>query len=142
MKTVAVNMLMGAVFGFLLSRAGVADFNHVNGMFLLKDFHMYGVIGVAALVGFLGLKLVRGRRTLVGPACEVKRRERKPGNFIGGLLFGVGWAVTGACPGTSFVQLGGGHLSAAFTIVGILAGILSFRSLNDRFWHWPPDGCG
>lgn len=142
MKTVVVNLAMGLLFGFFLSRAGVADFAHINGMFSFTDFHMFGVLGVAVMVGFVGLRAFKGTRTLVGPAMALNPRKLKPGNFTGGLLFGAGWAITGACPGTSLVQIGAGHWGAVLTLVGIVAGILTFRPLNERYWKWPNDSCG
>jgi uncharacterized membrane protein YedE/YeeE len=142
MKTVIVNLLMGALFGWLLSRAGVADFAHIHGMFAFTDFHMFLVLGTSVAVSLVGLRVLKGTRTLVGPAMALNQRLRKPGNYTGGLLFGVGWALTGACPGTSLVQLGTLHWGALLTIVGIAAGVLSFKSLNERYWKWPSDGCG
>lgn len=142
MKTLIVNVLMGVLLGFILSRAGVAEFDHVTGMFALRDFHMFGVIGLAVPVSAFGLFLLRGKKSLNGLALPPKRKNRHPGNFPGGFLFGVGWALTGACPGTSFVQLGSGHWGAAVTIVGAVIGMFAYRRLHQRYFSWPLDTCG
>ena len=142
MKTLSVNLLMGMLLGFILNRAGVAEFSHVTGMFSLQDFHMFGVLGVAVPVSALGLYLLRGKKSFNGITLPPKRKERHPGNLPGGLLFGIGWAVTGACPGTSIVQLTSGHWGAAVTIVGIVAGMFAYRALHKRYFSWPLDSCG
>lgn len=142
MKTLVVNVLMGMLLGFILNRAGVAEFDHVTGMFALTDFHMFGVIGLAVPVGALGLFLLRGKKSVNGQTLPPPRKARHPGNFPGGLLFGIGWALTGACPGTSFVQLGSGHWGAAVTITGAIVGMFAYRALHKRYFSWPLDSCG
>jgi hypothetical protein len=94
----SVFMLFGALFGFVLSRGRVTDYNAIAGMFRLTDLHLFGVIGAAIGVSALGLWLVRrgGNRTLGGHAVEVRRKPWQPGAIWGGLVFGAGWALSGA----------------------------------------------
>lgn len=114
----------GALFGFLLSQARATDFAAIHGMFRLTDLHLFGVIGVAVATAAAGLALLRrGPKTaLNGEAISVKPKPVHKGLFAGGLVFGVGWALSGACPGTALAQLGEGKLYALATVAGILVG--------------------
>jgi uncharacterized protein len=124
--------LFGALFGFVLSRGRVSDYDTIAGMFRLTDLHLFGVIGVAIGTAAVGLWLVRrgGNRTITGDAVEVRRKAWQPGVFSGGLVLGAGWALTGACPGTSLVQVGEGKLLALFTVAGIVVGTYAFGRLR------------
>jgi hypothetical protein len=124
--------VFGVVFGFVLSRGRVSDYDTIAGMFRLTDLHLFGVIGAAIVTAALGLWLIRqrGSRTITGTPVEVRRKPWRPGMFAGGLVLGAGWALTGACPGTSLVQIGEGKLIALFTVVGILAGTYLFGCLR------------
>ena len=118
------SLLFGTVFGFILSRARATDYDAIAGMFRLQDLHLMGVIGVAIGVNALGLWLLRrsGARALTGEAIEMKPKPMKKGMFAAGLIFGVGWALSGACPGTALAQIGEGKMYGIFTVAGILAG--------------------
>lgn len=118
------SLLFGTLFGFILSRARATDYDAIAGMFRLQDLHLMGVIGVAIGVNALGLWLVRrsGTKALTGEAIEMKPKPMKKGMFAAGLIFGVGWALSGACPGTALAQIGEGKVYALFTVAGILAG--------------------
>jgi len=124
--------LFGALFGFVLSRGRVSDYDTIAGMFRLTDLHLFGVIGAAIGTAALGLWLIRrgGNRTITGDPVEVRRKPWQRGVFSGGLLLGAGWALTGACPGTSLVQVGEGKLLAIFTVAGIVLGTYAFGRLR------------
>jgi uncharacterized membrane protein YedE/YeeE len=116
--------LFGVLFGFVLSRARVTDYDVIAGMFRLAEFHLYGVIGSAIATAALGFWLLRrgGNRTIGGAALELRRKPWQRGAVWGGLVLGAGWALSGACPGTSLVQIGEGKIVALFTVAGILLG--------------------
>lgn len=122
----------GALFGFVLSRGRVSDYDTIAGMFQLSDLHLFGVIGAAIATAGLGLWLIRraGNRTITGAPVELRRRPWQPGAFLGGLVLGAGWALSGACPGTSLVQVGEGKLLAVFTVGGIFLGTYLFGLLR------------
>ena len=124
--------LFGMLFGFVLSRGRVTDYDTIAGMFRLTDLHLFGVIGGAIGTAAIGLWLIRrgGNRTLTGDAVEVRRKPLQPGVFSGGLVLGAGWALSGACPGTSLVQVGEGKLLAIFTVAGIVLGTYAFARLR------------
>jgi uncharacterized membrane protein YedE/YeeE len=124
---------LGTDFGYVLSRSGAADYDMVQGMFLLERFQLYGTIATAVAVTAPGLvALKRHGRTASGEPLLVKPKPRHGGNVPGGVLFGVGWAMTGMCPGPIFVNLGEGKLYALAALAGALAGAALFGALYDR----------
>lgn len=120
--------LFGILFGFVLSRASVTDYDVIAAMFRLADFHLFGVIGSAIATAALGLWLLRraGNTTISGAPIELRRKPWQRGAIWGGLLLGAGWALSGACPGTSLVQIGEGKMVALFTVAGILIGTYAY----------------
>jgi uncharacterized membrane protein YedE/YeeE len=119
-----VFLVSGAVFGFFLSAARATDYAAIHGMFKLTDLHLFGVIGVAVATAALGLWLVRraGARSLGGAPISLAHKPLHRAVFVGGIVFGLGWALSGACPGTALAQLGEGKLYALATVLGIVAG--------------------
>lgn len=117
-------LLFGAVFGFILVRVGATRPEAISGMFLLQDLHLAGVIGVAVAVTAIGFQALRrtGARSRTGEALIIQPKPMVPGLVAGAALFGVGWAISGTCPGTSVAQIGEGQLAGAVTFAGILAG--------------------
>jgi len=127
-------LVFGICFGFILSRGRVTDYDTIAGMFRFTDFHLYGVIGSAIATAAVGLWLVRraGNHTLTGVQVEVHPKPWKSGVVAGGLMLGAGWGLTGACPGTSLVQIGEGKVVALFTVAGILAGTYVYGWIQSR----------
>jgi len=122
----AFYVAFGVVFGWILSRSGAADYNYVQGMFLFTEFQLYGIIGTAIVVTAPGLILLKHR----GIVPSTKPRHR--GNIVGGVLFGIGWSITGMCPGPILVNLGEGKLYAIAALAGMLVGAGTFGSLYPR----------
>jgi uncharacterized membrane protein YedE/YeeE len=120
--------LFGILFGFVLSRARATDYDTIAGMFRLTDLHLMLVIGGAIATAALGLWVLRrrGNLTASGQPVEMRRKPWHRGAIWGGLVFGAGWALSGACPGTSLVQVGEGKLVALFTVAGILVGTYAY----------------
>lgn len=121
--------LFGVLFGFLLSRAGATDHTLMMRMFLFEDPHMAGVMAVAIGLAALGLWGIRrrGMTTLEGKPPPMQAKPVAPRWVIGSLLFGVGWGLTGTCPGTALAQLGEGQWMGAFTVLGMLLGSAWFQ---------------
>jgi len=125
-------LLIGAAFGFILSRSGAADYNYIQGMFLFEEFQLYGIIATAVALTAPGLWLVRRYgRTWRGPV-KLDPRAFNPGNVAGGLLFGVGWSIAGMCPGPIFVNIGEGKIYALAALAGALVGAGAFGTLYTR----------
>jgi len=126
-------LLFGTAFGWVLSRSGAADYDYVQGMFLLESFQLYGIIGGAVAVTAPGLWLLkRTGRTATGTPLRVTPKPRHPGNVLGGALFGIGWSLTGMCPGPILVNLGEGKVYALGALAGVLVGAGVFGVLYER----------
>ena len=116
-------VLLGTVFGFILSRSGAADYNYIQGMFLFEQFQLYGIIGTAVALTAPGLWLLkRHGRTAAGRPLEIELKPLHRGNIVGGLVFGVGWSMAGMCPGPILVNIGEGKLYAFAALAGALTG--------------------
>jgi uncharacterized membrane protein YedE/YeeE len=130
----AVFLVFGALFGFLLSRARATDYVAIENMFLLRDLHLFGVIGVAIATAAVGLFVLRRAHAhaWAGGPVSLKTKPFTRGVFAGGLVFGVGWALSGACPGTALTQIGEGKMYALATAGGILLGTWLQRKISAR----------
>jgi uncharacterized membrane protein YedE/YeeE len=130
-------VLLGTAFGWTLSRSGAADYDVVQGMFLFTDFQLWGLMATAVAVTAPGLWWLKRRgRTAFGAPLHVRPKPRHPGNVAGGVLFGIGWSVTGMCPGPILVNLGEGKLYALGALAGALVGAALFGVLYERFPVW------
>ena len=105
-----VYVVLGTIFGFILSRSGAADYDFIQGMFLFTNLQLYGIMGAAVLVGAPGIWLIKRRgRTLAGRTIEIELKPLHRGNIAGGVLFGIGWSLAGMCPGPILVNIGEGQ---------------------------------
>ncbi len=118
-------LALGILFGFLLSRVGASEPDYYAALFLFKDLQLMQVIGGAAAVGALGVLLMKALSLKTFLGSEAINYQAKPWSrtlIPGALLFGAGWGLSGACPGTALVMLGEGRFSALFVILGMLLG--------------------
>jgi uncharacterized membrane protein YedE/YeeE len=127
----------GILFGILLVKAEVISWFRIQEMFRFQSFHMFGVIGSAVATGMLSLWIIRRFkiRTLQGEAVMVPEKKFTKGNIYGGLLFGFGWALTGACPGPLFAQIGTGAVVVTITLLSAIAGTWCYGLLRARLPH-------
>src|SRR5216117_1960383 len=124
---------LGAVFGFVLSRSGAADYNFIQSMFLFTSFQLYGIIGTAVAVTLPGLLLLKQHgRTITGKPITIDLKPFNRGNVVGGLLFGVGWSMAGMCPGPIVVNIGEGKIYAIAALAGALVGAGLFGAIYSR----------
>jgi uncharacterized membrane protein YedE/YeeE len=120
---------LGALFGWLLSRSGAADYDYIQAMFRFESFQLYGIIGTAVVVTAPGLWLLKRRaHTLFGKPLSFAPKPVHPGNIAGGILFGIGWSITGMCPGPILVNVGEGKVYAIAALAGALVGAAGFAS--------------
>lgn len=122
-------ILLGAVFGFLLNRAGATTFDFYAKLFLFQDFQLLWVIVSAIAVGIVGVALLKRMRarSIVGNApLAFETRPMRRGLIVGALLFGVGWGLTGSCPGTVPAMIGEGKMLPLFTLIGLVLGTYLF----------------
>jgi len=126
-------VLLGTVFGFVLSRSGAADYDFIQGMFLFTEFQLYGIIGAAVAVTAPGIWWIKRRgRTLGGQPIAIELKALHRGNVLGGALFGVGWSLAGMCPGPILVNIGEGKLYAVAALAGALVGAGALGSLYEK----------
>jgi uncharacterized protein len=124
----------GLALGFMLSRMGFSDFAEVHRMFLFTDLRLFLTFAVGvglAMVGFFAL--ARG--------ADLPKRFVHRGSIPGGVLFGAGWAITGACPAILLVQIGEGQLAGMVTLAGAALGMLVYPALQRRFFRWDSGTC-
>lgn len=123
MRETILFLVYGLAFGFVLSRSGAADYDYIQGMFLFTNPQLYLILGGAVLTTAVGLQVLRRvGRTATGEAITIKPKAMHRGNLVGGALFGVGWALTGMCPGPIIVNVGEGKVYALAAFAGVLTG--------------------
>ena len=114
----------GILFGIILVKAEVISWFRIQEMFRLQSFHMYGVIGSAVVVGIISVLLIKkfNVKSIDGELIRLEPKKFNKGQIYGGLLFGLGWAITGACPGPFFAQIGTGATVIIVTLLSAIAG--------------------
>jgi uncharacterized membrane protein YedE/YeeE len=129
--------VVGILFGIIFVKAEIVSWFRIQEMFRLQSFHMYGVIGSAIAVGMLSIFIIRKRniKTIYGEAIEIHPKEFNKGQIYGGLLFGLGWAITGACPGPLFAQIGTGATVIAVTLLSAIAGTWFYGLVREKLPH-------
>ncbi|CAM4298123.1 transporter [Cytophagaceae bacterium 50C-KIRBA] len=130
-------LAVGIVFGVVFVKAEIISWFRIQEMFRLQNFHMYGVIGTAVVVGAISVFLIKkfNVKTIHGEEITFTDKKFNKGQIYGGLMFGFGWAITGACPGPLFAQLGTGVLSIAVVILSAIAGTWTYGYLRDKLPH-------
>lgn len=128
---------VGLLFGIVFVKAEIISWFRIQEMFRLQSFHMYGVIGSAVIVGLISVLIIRkfNIKTIYGETIEFHPKTFNKGQIFGGLLFGLGWAITGACPGPLFAQIGAGATVIAVTLLSAIAGTWTYGLLRDKLPH-------
>jgi len=136
MKTL-VYLILGILFGIILTQAQVISWFRIQNMFLFREAHMYLIIGSAIVVGMISVQLLKrlNLRSATGDPLVFKGKPYHRGFIWGGALFGIGWAITGACPGPIFAQIGTGAYPALFTLAGAIIGALLYQFNRSRLPH-------
>jgi uncharacterized protein len=124
----------GILFGFTLSRVGASEFDLIFRMFTGEDLTLAWVMITAILVGFLGMRILLGQRQVTRSGEPIKVSRKNLGRFSlwGAALFGFGWGMAGACPGTVLAQLGEGKIFGSFTFAGMVAGTYLYALLKEK----------
>ncbi|MBI1226456.1 MAG: YeeE/YedE family protein [Bacteroidetes bacterium] len=127
-------MVAGIFFGIILIKSEVISWFRIQEMFRLESFHMYGVIGTAVVVGAISIFLIKKLKIKTIHSEEIEFQDKKftKGQVIGGLIFGLGWAITGACPGPLMAQLGSGVSVIIVTILSAVAGTWVYGKFRDK----------
>lgn len=130
-------LVAGILFGIIFVKAEVISWFRIQEMFRLQSFHMYGIIGSAVLVGMASVWIIKkfNIKTIDGEPITLTPKKFNKGQIYGGLIFGFGWAVTGACPGPLFAQIGTGALAVSVTLLSAIAGTWVYGYFKDRLPH-------
>ena len=127
----------GILFGIVFVKAEIISWFRIQEMFRFESFHMYGVIGTAVVVGAISVWLIKRTKakTIYGEAVVIPDKPFSKGQIHGGLMFGIGWAITGACPGPLFAQIGAGSSVVIVTFLSAVAGTWMYGLLRDKLPH-------
>jgi len=131
-------LAVGFLFGVVLTKSEAVSWYRIYEMFLFHSFHMYGIIGTAVLTGIIGLQLIKYKKIKNTKGNPIVIPIKEKGSFrywIGGLLFGLGWALVGACPGPIFILLGAGFYSLSIVLLGAVAGTFMYGVIKDYLPH-------
>ena len=130
-------LFVGIAFGIVFVKAEIISWFRIQEMFHLQSFFMYGVIGTAVLVGMLSIFLLKklNVKTISGEAITFEDKKFSKGQIYGGLIFGFGWAITGACPGPLFAQIGSGFGVVFITFLSAVAGTWVYGLIREKLPH-------
>lgn len=130
-------LLMGMYLGVLFVKSEVASWERIHDMFLFKEPHMYLIICLAIVVAMASMWLIKRLhiKTVDGKPIKYEPKPYHAGVVVGGMMFGAGWAITGACPGPIYAQMGAGQWMALFTFAGAMLGMFTYAALKPRLPH-------
>ena len=127
-------LILGIFFGIVLVKGQLVSWERINRMFRFEEAYMYLVIGSAVVVGAISLIIIKRlhARTIDGEEIIITTKPLNKGVVIGGILFGLGWAITGACPGPIYAQIGSGTYLAIITLLAALTGAYLYAIVQPR----------
>ena len=130
-------LIVGVIFGIVFVKAEIVSWYRIQEMFRMQSFHMYGIIGSAVVVGLISVWLIRKFKikTIYGEDIIIVEKPFNKGVIYGGLMFGIGWAITGACPGPLFAQVGTGASVVLITVLSAILGTWTYGLLRDKLPH-------
>ena len=131
-------LAMGILFGIILSKGEIISWYRIQEMFRFQSFHMFGVIGSAVLFGILTIQFIKRAKLTDYNGKKITVSTQDPGyarNLIGGTIFGLGWAITGACPGPLFILVGHQGWVFILAILGAVAGTFTYGVLEKYLIH-------
>ena len=130
-------LIVGILFGIVFIKSEVISWFRIQEMFRLQSFHMYGIIGSAILVSAASVWLIKKFRikTIYGEPVTFTSKKFNKGQIYGGLIFGLGWGLTGACPGPLFAQIGTGATVVIVVLLSAIAGTWVYGKFRDALPH-------
>jgi uncharacterized membrane protein YedE/YeeE len=130
-------LIPGMLFGIILVKSEVISWFRIQEMFRLQSFHMYGIIGSAIIVAMISIVIIKRLRlkTIDHQPIIIPDKQFHWGNVYGGLIFGLGWAITGACPGPLFAYIGSGFFVIIITFLSALAGTWVYGLIKEKLPH-------
>ena len=130
-------LILGTVFGIVMAKSEAFSWFRIQEMFRFQSFHMYGVIFSAILVGIISIQIIKrfNVKTIKGSDITIVKKVFNKGTIIGGFTFGLGWAMTGTCPGPMYALFGSGILVFGVVLLSALIGTWTYGKLKDRLPH-------
>jgi uncharacterized membrane protein YedE/YeeE len=130
-------LVVGMIFGIVFVKAEIISWFRIQEMFRFESFHMFGVIGTAVVVGMISVQIIKRKKvkSLEGELIVIHDKEFNKGQIYGGLIFGLGWALTGACPGPLFAQIGAGFTVVIVTFLSAVLGTWVYGKFKDKLPH-------
>lgn len=131
-------LVLGVLFGILMYKSEAASWFRIYEMFQFGSFHMYGIIGSALVLGVIGVQVIKRKeiKTKTGEEMELKPKNQSITRYlVGGIIFGLGWALAGACPGPIYVLIGAGYMSIVVVLFGALLGTFVYGLLQKKLPH-------
>lgn len=130
--------LVGILFGIVLTKTEAVSWYRIYEMFHFQSFHMYGIIGTAIATGLIGVQYIKRKKVKDVDGNPIEILDKEDGNmryWLGGTLFGLGWALVGSCPGPIFILLGAGIYNVAFVLLGAIFGTFLYGLFKDKLPH-------
>ena len=137
MKSV-IYIVLGVIFGITMYKAETASWFRIVEMFQFQSFHMYGFIGSALFIGVIAMQIIirKKAKDVTGTPIVIQPKEKSVKRYLfGGISFGLGWALIGACPGPLFVLLGAGTYAMIIVILAALTGTWLYGILKEKLPH-------
>jgi uncharacterized membrane protein YedE/YeeE len=131
-------LLIGIFFGIAMTKSEAISWFRIQEMFLFDSFHMYGIIGTSVVLGIIGVAFIKktGLKDFYGNQVEFKDKAKNySASLFGGSVFGLGWAMTGACPGPMYTLIGHGFISVLLVIASAILGTFVYGMVKDRLPH-------
>jgi uncharacterized membrane protein YedE/YeeE len=131
-------LLVGFLFGIVLTKSEAVSWYRIYEMFQFQSFHMYGIIGVAVATGIAGIQIIKRKniKDIKGLPIEIQEKPNDNARYwIGGISFGLGWALVGSCPGPIFILIGAGFMPVIIVLIGALIGTVIYGALKSKLPH-------
>ncbi|NJW51507.1 DUF6691 family protein [Salinimicrobium oceani] len=138
MKRTLSYLTIGIFFGIVMFKSEAASWFRIYEMFQFDSFHMYGIIGSALVIGIIGIQLIKRYelRSFSGEPIKISPKEKGVKKYLfGGVIFGLGWALAGACPGPIYTLIGAGYVSILVVLAGALLGAFLYGLLKNKLPH-------
>jgi len=131
-------LLLGIFFGIIMFKSEAASYFRIYEMFQFKSFHMYGIMGTALALGITGIYFIKqfDIKSFGGNSIAFQDKDKSfPRAIFGGIIFGLGWALSGLCPGPMFTMMGAGYLPVVIVFFSALAGTFCYGVIRDKLPH-------
>ena len=133
-----IYLIVGTFFGIIMYKSEAASWFRIYEMFNFQSFHMYGLMGSALVVGIILIQIIKRTKMkdVDGKAITIEDKDKSIKRYLfGGIAFGLGWALVGACPGPMFVLIGAGYWPIFIVILGAVLGTWIYGSIKDKLPH-------